>query len=391
MKIGIDCLDIKPNYSGGINTYLFGLLDGFKNKKVKNIEFIIFCTKNNKHIFESYKDFKIIEISSFNIVFRYCLLIPALILNSIFLWKFTNDIYFKYFNINSVFEKNCNLLYVPSTVLNSYNLNIPTILSMHDIQHVHYPEFFSKLRLRIRNLNFVNSAKKATLIQASSLFIKQDLLNNFKFLKPESVKVISEGVDINLFKKSLLNNIFKKYNIPKKFIFFPAQLWYHKNHLFVLESLKRIEKNKKIKISLVLTGAKFVAYNEIKIFLDNNKMSNVYYLGKIPWLDIVALYRNSKAMITATLYESSSLPILEAAASGIPVIAGNNAPNLELSQNLNLNLFDLNDQNEIDEVVFNLWTDQINLKKQILHNNENIFKYSWDSVALSYLKLFKSL
>ena len=188
-----------------------------------------------------------------------------------------------------------------------------------------------------------------------------------------------------------MNNIFKKYNIPKKFIFFPAQLWYHKNHLFVLESLKRIEKNKKIKISLVLTGAKFVAYNEIKIFLDNNKMSNVYYLGKIPWLDIVALYRNSKAMITATLYESSSLPILEAAASGIPVIAGNNAPNLELSQNLNLNLFDLNDQNEIDEVVFNLWTDQINLKKQILHNNENIFKYSWDSVALSYLKLFKSL
>jgi len=391
MKIGIDCLDIKPNYSGGINTYLFGLLDGFKKSRVKDIEFIVFCNKKNKHIFKNYNDFKIIEISSFNIFFRYFLLMPALILNSIFFWKFINDYYFKYFNINSVFEKNCNLLYVPSTVLNSYNLNIPTILSMHDIQHVHYPEFFSKLRLRIRNLNFINSAKNASIIQASSFFIKQDLLNNFKFLKPEFIKVISEGVDIELFKKPLLNNIFEKYNIPKKFIFFPAQLWYHKNHLFVLESLKRIEKNKKIKISLVLTGAKFAAYNEIKNFINNNKMSNVYYLGRVPWLDIVSLYRNSKAMITATLYESSSLPILEATASGIPVIAGNNAPNIELSQNLNLNLFDLNLENEIDDLIYNLWTDQLNLKKQILQNNENIYKYSWNSVALSYIKLFKSL
>ena len=49
----------------------------------------------------------------------------------------------------------------------------------------------------------------------------------------------------------------------------------------------------------------------------------------MPFKTLVALYKKSKFLITATLYESSSLPILEAAASKTSIIASDTPPNIE--------------------------------------------------------------
>jgi len=49
-------------------------------------------------------------------------------------------------------------------------------------------------------------------------------------------------------------------------------------------------------------------------------MGYIRYVGKVSFQDMVALYQMAAFMITATLHESSSLPILEAAAAGTPII-----------------------------------------------------------------------
>ena len=391
MRIGIDCLDINPDYAGGVNSYLFGLIDGFHAIKREDVDFVILCCPNNKYFFEPIAkkyDFKLVSVKFYNRYFYLFFMIIPFVLNSKRLWKIFTNIHSNIFCLNKVFHKNCDIVYVASTVLNSYNLKIPTILSMHDIQHVHFPQFFSKIRLRARFLRFENSALAATKIQASSNFIKEDLLDFFKFLSPEKIIVITEGVKLKEFSKSTKINIKKKYSLPEKFLFFPATLWKHKNHLLVLNALKLIENKHKIKIPLILSGGKNNAYEEIMSFINKNDMDYVQYLGKVSFEELIALYQNAYCLVTAVLYESSSLPILEAAASGLPVIASNTPPNKEMGKILNLNLFESNNLDDLELQIINNWSN-IKIQDQKNFNLKKIDQYSWKNIARDYLLNFE--
>ena len=393
MKVGIDCLDINPNYPGGVNSYLFGLMNGFYLNKSKDVDFIIFCCPANKHFFEPISKkygFKLIIVKYyFKYVYILFQIIPF-ILNSKYLWKVFTNLYSYIFSVNKYFEKNCDIVYVASTVLNSYNIKLPTVLSMHDIQHVHFPHFFSKIRLRARFLRFENSALSATKIQASSDFIKNDLLTFFNFLKSKDIKVITEGVNPKEFSKRSKININKKYSLPEKYLFFPATLWKHKNHILVLKALKEIEIKYNTKIPLVLSGGKSTAYDSIMKYIKKNKMDYVKYLGKVSRDEIIALYQNSYYLVTAVLYESSSLPILEAAASGVPIIASNTPPNKEMSKTLKLNLFKSNDLKQLIELLYYSWNNS-KIKSQKSYNLSNIKYYSWENIAKEYILYFKSI
>lgn len=393
MRIGIDCLEIKPNYVGGINTYLLGLLDGFNSNKRNDISFVIFCSPANKHFLEPVAkkySFTLIKIRCYNKYINALFLIIPFIFNSKYLWKIFTNFHSEIFQINKTFQKHCDIIYVASTALNSYNLKIPTMLSMHDIQHVHFPDFFSKIRLRVRFLRFENSALAATRIQASSNFIKEDLLKFFKFLNPDEIKVITEGVNLTDFSQTSQIKIKERYSLPEKFLFFPATLWKHKNHMLVLKALKLIEEKNNVKIPLILTGGKNSAYDQIMEFIKDNHMNYVRYLGKVSWEEMIALYQNANYLITAVLYESSSLPILEAAASGLPIIAPKTPPNLEMAKNLTINLFEGDNVNELKILLLKCWFDK-EIQKQKEFNLEGVKQYSWNNIALIYLTEFEKL
>lgn len=119
-------------------------------------------------------------------------------------------------------------------------------------------------------------------------------------------------------------------------------------------------------------------------------MDYVYYLGKVDFNTIRYLYKHAKFLITAVLYESSSLPVLEAAASGTPIIASSTKPNIEMSAYLKMNMFEPLDVHDCSAVIEQAWKMPENQRKaQIEKNKMNVKKYSWNKVAVSYLDFFK--
>jgi glycosyltransferase involved in cell wall biosynthesis len=392
MRLGIDCLTIDSSYKGGINTYLFGLLDGFLSLQSDVNTYIIFCHTNNAHVFKKYAQnskFEIVFIDQYGSFLKKLFLVFPYLLASTVLWRNAMNLYGKIKGINRIIENNCDVLYTATTVLNIYNLKIPTILSMHDIQQYHYPQYFTKKELTLRKLIFVNSAKAATLFQASSMFIKNDLLKNFEWLKKEQIVVIPEGVDLDEFSKKRDGGIREKYSLPSRFLFFPAQLWKHKNHITVLKGLKKLE-NENVIVPMVMSGASYSASQEILDFIKINNMYYVYNLGKIGFQDILTLYQKASFLITAVLYESSSLPILEAAASGTAIIASKTPPNIEMSKNLKMSLFEPLDTDECARVIMESWSlNQANIDDQVNQNRENIKQYSWDNVAQNYVNFLQ--
>ena len=395
MKIGIDCISIDPLYKGGVNTYTFGLLSGFLSLEGSGMNFIIFCTSKNKTSFDIYAqndNVELIILDAYRTVYRKIFMSIPFLIGSSALWKFFNDLYVLVFDLKNLIENNCDLLYTPTTTLKFYNLNIPTVLSMHDIQQYHYPEFFSKKELRLRRLTFENSATNVTIIQASSLFIKKDLLDHFPSLDANQIVVIPEGVNLKEYGQYLEENRLEKYNLPDDFLFFPAQLWKHKNHITILRALKKIEINHQEKIPLIMTGGKYSSSDQVLNFINSNKMDYVHYLGKVEFLDLLSLYKEAKFLVTAVLYESNSLPILEAAASGIPIIASSTPPNIEMSENLVINFFEPLDVDQCSNIILQNWKKTKGaISEEVLINSVAVKLFSWENIAILYSNNFKKI
>jgi len=393
MNIGINCLSIKPKYIGGVTTFTFGIIDGLIIQNNQNI-YQLYVNKNNKHLFHKYNNKSNVELilCKHYSYLKYIISNIALLIFNKNLFKKLNHFLFK--DLESYMDNKSDLVYTPSPTLLSLGNKKPTLVSMHDIQHLHFPEYFNFLTLKHRKKNYLYTAQSANYLQASSDFIKYDFLKNYPFLNKDKIFTIREGVKSEDFQinKSKIEKCRIKYKLPNEFIFCPAQLWHHKDHGTILESLKILKEEKNLKINLILSGEKFSASKPIFNTIDKFSLNKqVFYLGKVPFDDLVALYYLSKYFITATLYESSSLPALEAATVGTGIIASDTPPNREMNEVLQLNLFKAKDSISLSEIINNIWNDNNLRNKQLRHNMKYVKEYTWEKIGVKYNNCFESI
>jgi glycosyltransferase involved in cell wall biosynthesis len=392
MWVGINCVQVDASFVGGVTTYALGLLEGLGSAG-NGCRFRVFVSKENEHLFASFRrrdNFEIVVITDRLFSLRSNICRVASLFSSNRIHKFANDVVFE--NIRELMDNESDILYTPTPVLRCFNSRKPTVLSMHDIQHVHYPEFFSWPRRVSREITYGLSARHASYFQASSHYIKEDLLKHFPCLSQEQIEVIPSGALIDKFATPASDgSLLERYSLPERFLLFPAQLWPHKNHMTVLKALKQIETGQAMKIALVLTGEKFSAAPRIFKFIADQCMDYVRYIGKVSFEDMVALYQRAAFMITATLHESSSLPVLEAAAAGTPIISSRIPPIEELGRVLQLNLFDPLDADALARLIVALWRDEKTATSQAAHNREHIHFYSWENTARKYIQLFNRI
>ena len=134
------------------------------------------------------------------------------------------------------------------------------------------------------------------------------------------------------------------------------------------------------------------SYEDIINFIEKNKLNDrVKVLGLVKLERLKLLYKNAFAIVIAAKYESSSLPILEASCIGVPVIASNTEPNLELGKYLKILLFKVSNFNDLKKKIFKIYNNR-NLKSDmIFYNKKKIKKFEWINVVNQYIKYFNSL
>jgi glycosyltransferase involved in cell wall biosynthesis len=378
LKLGINLIDFKKNYLGGINSFALGLIEELEKK---NIKVIIYTNKESEKFLKiKFKKSKIFVFDKNKFFFLF-LQFFCIIFNLEKIFCAVENYY--YSSIKKKIEDNCEIFYCPLSYLKPYNLKIPTLCSPHDFQHLHYPQYFNYLKLKYRTIAFNLTVKKSTKIQASSYFIKKDIQNYFN-INNKKISIINEGVS-NKFIFSAMK--FRK----NDYIFFPAQLWFHKNHLMVLNSLKLIYKKCKINLKIIMVGDKFDASNNILNFIKKNKELNINYLGKVNFKRLLNLYKNCRLVISPSLYESSSIPILESCKVGRPVICSDIEPNKELAKKLKLNIFKRNNSKHFLKILLKVWFNHRKLKSQIYYNKNKIGQFNWSKIACKYILLLNQM
>ena len=395
MRIGVNCLRIYPSYAGGINSFTLGLLGGFA-RVAEEHEFKVFVTPWNREMFERFEsvpNFRLVEIdeSEHRWLRRLHRFLPLAVKN-----RLPVEAPNRVFNtrVAELLAREADVMYVPYVPpprLFPFP-DVPTVYSIHDIQQVHFPEFFTPEEHAEREASFARCVDHAAVIQASSRYMARDFCDHFPKLNESNVEVIPEGVDIELFSHDAPeSDVLERYELPDSFLFTPAQLWHHKNHVTILKALVRLREGGLV-LPWVLTGAEYNAAEGIFEFVRANGLeSQVFYLGVVPFEDVIALHHRARLLVTASLYESSSLPVLEAAAAGTPIVAGGIPPHEEMAEHLEMWLFPPTDDAELARVLQEAWTDEETSRAQAEANREGVQRYSWDNAARMYLRLFERL
>ncbi len=390
MRIGIDLIELFPKNNQGINVYTENLVKGLLGLNEK-ITFQIYVNKDYynyaKKIFIS-KKVKIILYNQKKNKIKNFILKLIVIFNLIFLKKLeiiyysAKNFFFKEFKL--IVEKNSDILICPNVILNHYNLNLKTLLCIHDIQHEYLPENFTKFQLIdrkiTRGLSVVNCDK---LITSSKTLKKQC----HKYLKKNKndIKIIEEGVDLNLFKKKIYKNrLVNNFLLPKKYLFYPAGFWPHKNHLLLLKAIKKLKKSN---VNLILCGLKKNFFKEIKNFIEFNNLKNVKYLGSLSDNNLIKVYKYSTAIVIPSLEESSCLLLNEGIGFKKPILCSNTETFKEKSKVFKILFFKKNNVKDLESKIKEVYFDKILKKKELKKNYENLKIYNWKNVAKKYLDL----
>lgn len=392
MRIGLNCLRLAPTYKGGVNSFAFGLLDGFAASR-RGHSFVIFANARNRNMFRRYE-----SMPNFRIV----LLDGALgrigrgLFNRLpapLRFALPHRLYGRLLNRGDArrIAQHADVQYVPYCPTPIFPFpDLPTLYSIHDLQHVHYPQFFSAAERRARDVAFANAVGHAAMIQASSRQMADEFAAHFPQLPARRITVIPEGVDAAAFAQTPAGDIRARYQLPERFLFYPAQLWPHKNHITILKALARLKADG-LDIPLVLTGARYTGADELAPFLERGAAGGIFYLGIVPYADIMALHHAARFLITASLYEASSIPILEAAAAGTPIIASATPSHAEHAQDLQMQLFPPADPEALAELLRAVWRDDALIARQTARNLIAIQRFTWNEAAEHYLDMLESL
>jgi len=175
------------------------------------------------------------------------------------------------------------------------NNKIKSMCFIPDAGYLTLKNVFNKKELTIRKRLVEKLMKNSDLIYTHSNASKKTYVKQYK-----NVKIIPIRTYLNIYnKKPQYRNI----NIKKPVFYFPAQIWLHKNHLYLLELAERLQK-KKIKCKFIFSGKKEDHRNPSHyrniIKTIRNKNLNEYFeiLGHINKERVVDLIRSSSALIS---------------------------------------------------------------------------------------------
>jgi len=257
------------------------------------------------------------------------------------------------------------ILIIPFASFYGFSNKIPYIVSIPDLMQKYYPLFpeYYSLRKRIkRNFACKNAAKHSLLTIADSLGGADDL-NKFYGIPREKIRIITiiPAGYIYKYKNMSLEiseSILKKFNLPERFLFYPAQFWYHKNHIRLVKSLKILKNFYNVKIYLVLVGSPKESYKKIMNFIKKSDISNqIICLDYVSDKEIVALYKKAVALVYPSLFGPTNIPPLEAMLLGTPVICSNlfSMPDQIDDAGLLFNPFEVKD---MTDKIYKIWVDK---------------------------------
>ncbi len=268
-----------------------------------------------------------------------------------------------------------------------------SIVTIHDITPFFFPGH--KMKSFIRKVSFravfFSSVKKAIKVISVSENTKKDIVKYFK-ISSDKIEVTYEGVGerfaaIN--DKSKIEELKKKYNINKPFIFYTGVWRNHKNLVGLIKAFGILKNKYRMDYNLVLGGNEDTYYPEVrKTWEELGLDKDIIRAGFIVQEELPVFYNAAKALVIPSFYEGFGLTALEAFASGTPVVSSNRTSLPEILGSAAV-YFDPEDPEDMAEKIRLVLTDEKLYNKLKEKGFQQVKKYSWKKMGRETLEIYK--
>jgi glycosyltransferase involved in cell wall biosynthesis len=274
-----------------------------------------------------------------------------------------------------------NLVHFPRQ--DAFAINVPSIYHPHDLLHRHFPEMFNEQEIGFRDFIYREFCSRASLVAVTSSWVREDLVEQFR-ISPDKVAVIPWGTNLDVPPRpdpKALNALHRKYNLPDRYLFYPAQTWPHKNHIGLIEALERIRKLRNETVPLVCSGRLTSYVGTIQKHLRDSEMQGwVRFVGFVSEEEVQSLCQGARGVVIPTKFEAASSPLWEAFALGVPA-ACSAVTSLPAQAGDAALLFDPYDLDDMAKKIWELWTNQQTRTALVERGRSRVQSYGLERAA----------
>ena len=298
MLIGIDLLWVRPGICGGTESYIRNLIEGFGSYDKEN-KYVLFVSRDNAESFKKYAAYPNMELKVMPVKSKRQ---PVRIL-----WE--------NLCLDGCAEKeNIDLMFIPVYSKPLSSNKIPYVNVIHDIQAMHYPQYFGTLRRIFLKRSWSYASRSSARIVTISDYCLKDIIKFYPKAEGKicriynPVKIEKSGLD-----KEALES---KYSIqPENYFYCVSSMLPHKNLDTILQAIA-IRKKEGKKDCLVISGVggDRTAFNETINRLQIT--DRVIDTGFVSDKERDLLYEHCKLFLFPSVFEGFGMPVIEAMGRG---------------------------------------------------------------------------
>jgi glycosyltransferase involved in cell wall biosynthesis len=265
-------------------------------------------------------------------------------------------------------------------------LTCPSAVTVHDILFEEFPQFFTRFfRLRSRIL-VRHSAKRARLIYSVSEFSKNQIKMRYA-IHEDRITTLYNAADSSRFKpgREGEEEVRALGLEPGNYLLTVGRLEPRKNHKRLLEAFARLSSSRP---KLVIVGQKDFGFEDIELLAKElGIMAEVLFLDAISDSMLPSLYRHARLFIYPSIAEGFGMPIIEAMASGTPVITSRTSALSEIAAEAAV-LIDPYDPVGLADAINDLLEDKERAARLRTLGSDRARDFNWDveanKLVLSY-------
>ena len=275
-----------------------------------------------------------------------------------------------------------------NTLFHSPNFILPAfkgkcVVTIHDLSTVRFPQYHPSARVAYINDQIEKSVKYAAHIVTDSEFIKAELIERYN-LSHDFVTAIHLGVDENYKRRDeqeVIDTLNEHGLHYKQYFLFVSTIEPRKNIVSILDAYEAYYQNTTSPQPLVLVGGNGWHNEDIMQRINLLKEKGVMYLGYVSQTQIPELFSGAQSLVFPSIYEGFGLPVIEAQASGVPVLTSKNSSMSEVVDKYDVEV----DPLDVDDVYRGLQK----ISRITIPDSHDCKRRTWGDVADDYLSLYK--
>lgn len=272
-----------------------------------------------------------------------------------------------------------------------------SILTVHDLSFSRLPDCYVPAFQQYLQAAVSRSVRRAHWILADSESTRRDLVDRMGIDPGRSLVVYPavEGRFQPVQDTQLLAEVRRRYHLPERFILGLGTIQPRKNFVGLIKGFQRLlqAKGKSAdleNLNLVIGGERGWLFQET---LDSAAQAGlegrVHFPGFIADEDLPALYSLARVFAFPSWYEGFGLPVLEAMASGTPVVAADNSSLPEAVGEAGL-MVPAGDSDALAQALARILTDKDLRQRLVQAGFEQARRFSWEQSAARLLQLFQA-